>query len=318
MGEQPVLVAGEALMDVFPDGNEDLAAAERLRHRPGGAPANVAVALAALGTPTRLWARVGDDPFGDRIVDTLTSHGLATRFLEQDPAAPTTLALVDPSRDTFQFYRTGCADVRLGVDGEPPGLLDGIELAVFGGVALAERSLRERITRVMTRCADRGNTVIFDPNYREVLWSEDRFRRVVGERLSAIDVLTATAAELITIANAVDERTAAERIHERGCSTILVTAGAEGARLYADEESPFGPVRTSHPGYRVEAIDPVGAGDAFTAGIAAELAAGQTDPEAALAIANAAGALATTGQGAMATAPTMAQVETLIEDQSHV
>ncbi len=314
MEDETVLVAGEALIDVFPDDGADLATAERLRHRPGGAPANVAVALATLGIPARLWARVGEDPFGDRLVDEFAATGLSTRFLERDPDAPTTLALVNPAYETFQFYRAGCADVNLGSDGIPESLLEGVQLAIFGGVGLTERPLRNRLTQVMSRCATREIPVMFDPNYRDVLWDEDEFRRVIGKQLPAIDVLTATADELSMLTGTTDERAAAEQIHDRGCPTVIVTAGAKGARLYASARSPFGGTRTSHPGYRVEAVDPVGAGDAFTAGLAAELAKGNIDPDAALAVANAAGALATTDQGAMTAVPTMDRVLALIEN----
>jgi fructokinase len=71
-----LLVAGEALVDFIPDRPGPLADVETFTRRAGGAPANVAVGLATLGDPPLFWTRVGRDPFGDHLVETLADHGV--------------------------------------------------------------------------------------------------------------------------------------------------------------------------------------------------------------------------------------------------
>lgn len=83
MDDPRVLVAGEALIDLFPTTAGPIAEAETLRRRAGGAPANVAVGLARLGTPPLLWTRLGEDPFGDYLATVVTDAGIHDALLER-------------------------------------------------------------------------------------------------------------------------------------------------------------------------------------------------------------------------------------------
>jgi len=111
-----VLVAGETLIDFIPEGPGALDEIEGFARRAGGAPANVAVALSRLDEVPLFWTRVGADPFGDFLADTLAEYGVPDRFVERDPDAETTLAFVTHDEDadrSFSFYRDGTADTRM-------------------------------------------------------------------------------------------------------------------------------------------------------------------------------------------------------------
>jgi len=90
-----ILVAGETLVDLLPGAGETLHDVDGFTHRPGGAPANVAVGLTRLGSPPAFWTRLGDDPFGDFLRETLDEEGVPDA-LSQRVAGNTTLAVVSP------------------------------------------------------------------------------------------------------------------------------------------------------------------------------------------------------------------------------
>jgi len=90
-----ILVAGETLVDLLPGRGETLHDVDGFTHRPGGAPANVAVGLTRLGSPPAFWTRLGDDPLGDFLRETLDEEGVPDA-LSQRVAGNTTLAVVSP------------------------------------------------------------------------------------------------------------------------------------------------------------------------------------------------------------------------------
>ncbi|WP_207589249.1 PfkB family carbohydrate kinase [Halomontanus rarus] len=320
-----VLVAGETLVDFLPERPGPLSSVEGFDRRPGGAPANVAVALARLERTPLFWTRVGDDPFGRFLRETLADHGLSDRYLETDQDAKTTLAFVthDESGDrTFTFYREDTADTRM-----QPGTVDDETLAALewvhaGGVALSSGSSRTATIDLCERAAAQGCTVSFDPNARPELWPDDEtFARVVGETLEHVDVLKATVEELRTLG--FEGETPAEIASEvlaGNPHTVFVTRGSEGAVAVASEDAPWsgagtGRQQTDHSGFDVEVVDTTGAGDAFVAGTIAALADGH-DLETTLTFASAVAARATTAAGAMTALPDREGVESVLESES--
>ncbi|RKD95250.1 carbohydrate kinase family protein [Halopiger aswanensis] len=324
-----VLVAGETLIDFLPERPGPISSVEGFERRAGGAPANVAVALARLEHAPLFWTRVGADPFGRYLESVLTEHGLPDRFLERDPDAKTTLAFVthDETGDrSFSFYRDGTADTRL-----EPGRLDDPTLADrewvhTGGVTLSSGRAREATLDLLERAADAGCTTSFDPNFRPELWpDEETFRTVVRDALEHVDVLKATDEELETLGfgsdgdadrGGDDLETRARAALAAGPDAVFATRGGEGAIAVAAEDSPWagtGASTVEHPGYDADVVDTTGAGDAFVAGTIAALHEGRADLEATLAFANAVGAAATTAAGAMTALPDREAVRSMRE-----
>ncbi|NEU57029.1 carbohydrate kinase [Halorussus sp. MSC15.2] len=311
-----ILVAGETLVDFLPDSVGPLAHVENFSRRAGGAPANVAVALARLNATPWFWTRVGADPFGDYLAATLSSFGLPDRFVERDPAAKTALAFVSHDADAdraFTFYRDGTADTRVEPGGVPDETLDAVEWVYVGGVMLAADPGRTATLDLAERATERGATVVFDPNARPELWdrSDRDFQALVAEMLTFADVVKATPEDL-EVAGFEGESPEAlsAAVTETGPHTVLLTQGDAGAFAYATDRAPWGAGAASHAGYDVKPVDTTGAGDAFTAGALAALADADDDTSlsAVLGFANAVAAVTTTAAGAMAALPTREQV----------
>ncbi|MXV62265.1 carbohydrate kinase [Natronorubrum sp. JWXQ-INN-674] len=332
-----VLVAGETLIDFLPERPGSLEDVSGFDRRPGGAPANVAVALARLEHAPLFWTRVGDDPFGRYLESTLSDAGLPTKFVERDPDAKTTLAFVthDESGDReFTFYRDDTADTRLDPGRVDDATLADLEWVHVGGVTLAGGSSREATLDLLERASTAGCTTSFDPNFRPELWADaETFARVGREALAAVDVCKATVEELEALGFAGDSPDALARAvleygdDEAGPHTVFVTRGSEGALAVASAaalwdsgpESKLGTKsnpesnEVAHGGFEADAVDTTGAGDAFVAGVIAALRDGRS-LAGTLEFANAVAATATTDAGAMAALPTRDAVESMLED----
>ncbi|WP_227376628.1 carbohydrate kinase family protein [Haladaptatus halobius] len=326
-----ILVSGETLVDFLPERPGPLSDVSGFERRPGGAPANVAVALSRLDETPWFWTQIARDPFGDFLVDALADH-LPDRFVERDPDAKTTLAFVthDEAGDrAFSFYRDGTADTRLRPGGVSDDALAELEWVYVGGVMLTTDPARSATLDLAERAREADCAVVFDPNARPELWSDGEFAEAVREMLPFVDVVKATpddlemagfsardladSADLAAAANPPDSgdpANLAADVCEEGPHTVLLTLGGAGAYAHATADAPWGAGAAAHEGYDISVVDTTGAGDAFTAGALASLADGQPLAEV-LAFANAVAALTTTEPGAMTALPTRDSVAKL-------
>lgn len=306
-----ILVAGETLVDFLPDSAGPLSTVETFHRRPGGAPANVAVALSELDHTPVFWTRVGDDAFGEMLVRTLDGHGLPTEYIERDPDARTTLAFVshdEGGERSFSFYRHDTADTRIRSGTISDDVLVGVDHVVVGGVMLASGSAREATYDLMARGTDADCTVWFDPNARPELWHGADFQSSIAAALDRADVVTASPEDLAAAGfDDGDHGAMVEAVHEHGPHTVFLTLGCEGAYASATPAAPWDAATVRQDGYSVEAVDTTGAGDAFTAGALAAIAEGEPLDEA-VAFANAVAAVTTTANGAMTALPDRAAV----------
>ncbi|MDZ5809891.1 PfkB family carbohydrate kinase [Halorubrum sp. AD140] len=316
-----ILVAGETLIDLLPGAGETLHDVDGFSHRPGGAPANVAVGLSRLGAAPAFWTRLGNDPFGDFLAETLVAEDVpATRFERVD--GNTTLAVVSPpgvDGRRFRFYGSG--DVTFGFDpgSIPTDALASVSWVHLGGVALTHPDGREAMRELAAAAGERGCTVSFDVNYREDLVPD-------GERDAVVDAVREIVADS-DVVFASDEDVAATGISshegerlgrdllELGPHTAVVTLGAAGAVVASSAAAPWGERTVRHGGFAVDAVDATGAGDAFTSGLVARLSADEVDLADAVAFANATAALSVRERGGMTALPTEAGVEAFLADR---
>lgn len=319
-GSPRVVVAGETLIDFLPDREGSLSGVESFSRRAGGAPANVAVALAHLDETPRFWTRVGDDPFGDFLEDTLRKRGVPTEYLERDPVAKTSLAFVahgEKAERGFSFYRDETADTRMEPGGLPDSALEGVEWVHVGGVTLADEPSREATFDLMRRAREAGATVSFDPNARPELWETFDYVGSMREAFGLADVVKATPEDMAAFDVSGDASELAHAILDEGPHTALLTLGGEGSLAVTSDGSPWTADLSvvAHDGYEVTPVDTTGAGDAFTAGVIAALVGNEPLPEV-LAFANAVAAVTTTGAGAMTTLPDRGAVRAFRDERS--
>lgn len=284
--------------------------------RPGGAPANVAVAAAKLGAQAGFVGGLGDDLFGQFILRALDAFGVDTSaVLRQPPPTRTTLAFVDVAEDgdrEFTFYRSvPAADEMLAPDDITRESLSGASFANFGSIPLLKEPVRAAAHRFAELANEMDVAVAFDVNLRACLWqSLDAFRTAVEPILDLSTVVKLSEDELSPVLGTDDPDEGADMLLERGVSLALVSMGGEGA-WYATRR-----FRGHVPPFVIDdVVDATGAGDAFLAATLTHLSEnpGWLDDEApvreAVRRGAAAGALACRAFGAMQSLPTRDELE---------
>jgi len=317
-----IVTLGEVVADVY---REDAASEVELPFtaRPGGAPANVAVAAAKLGAEAAFVGRLGDDLFGDFVFRALEAAGVDTAaVLRQPPPTRTTLAFVEvaPGGDReFTFYRSvPAADELLAPGDIKHETLSGASFASFGSIPLIQDPVRSATRRFAEVAKELGVPVAFDVNLRANLWENvGAAREQVLPMLDLATVAKLSEDELSPVLGAQSPEEAADALLERGVALALVSLGAEGA-FYATRG-----FRGNLPGFEIdEAVDATGAGDAFLAAVLVPLSEspGWDSEEAAVREAvrrgTAAGALACTDFGAMRALPSREDLEQSINVRS--
>lgn len=306
-----IVALGEVVADIYRD--EETSPVELpFTARPGGAPANVAVASARLGAEAAFAGGVGKDLFGDFILRALESEGVDTSgVLRFESPTRTSLAFVEIGDDgdrSFTFYRSDPAsDELLSLEGIPQDLISGASFVNFGSIPLIKDPARSAIRHAAELARGMNVPVAFDVNLREHLWpSLDAARETVDPLLDISTVVKMGHDELLPLLGTDDQERAAKMLLDRGVALVLVSRGAEGAFYAASEFS------GALPAFEIESVDPTGAGDAFLAGVLTHLAEGEWTEELvreATRRGTAAGALACTSFGAMGPLPTKDELD---------
>jgi len=262
---------------------------------PGGKGANQAVAAARLGGRVSMVGRVGADPFGAALVEQLVDAGVDTRGVTRDPALPTgaALILVDTAGQNQIAVAPG-ANQAVGEEEVAAALaMLGPDDLLLVQLEVPLAAVREAVLR--TRAA--------------VLLNAAPPFRLDGELLQRLNVLVVneTEAEVLFARTVTGPEAAAEVTgiaRAAGVHLAIVTLGAAGA-VFSDGQSP----ELVAP-FRVQAVDATAAGDAFVGALAVALTAG-TPASAAVRLANAAGAAATTKRGAQSSLPSPSDLKRL-------
>lgn len=305
-----IVALGEVVADVYR--NEGSSNVEMpLNARPGGAPANVAVSAARLGVEAAFVGGVGQDLFGDFILRTLGTEGVDVSAVRRcEPPVRTSLAFVEikDGDRSFTFYRSDpAADELLAPEDITREVLSGASFVNFGSIPLIKDPVRSAIYRAVGLADELEIPVAFDVNLREHLWdSVGSAREAIAPLLGRSRIVKVSDDELLPLLGTEDVEEAAEMLLKRGAALVLVSLGAEGA-FYATRA-----FTGIIPAFKVEVVDPTGAGDAFLAASLVCLSGGEWEEERvreAVRRGTAAGAIACTGYGAMGTLPTKGELE---------
>ncbi len=289
-----------------------------------GAESNVALDLRRLMPDIEaVWiSRLGQDPDGDMILEQLRDR--ITVRAPQFDGEFTGIQLLNHlggGEVLRRYRRAGSAASRLTAAEVMPHL-DGSDLVHVTGITPAlSDTCRQTVMEVMRSAAERGIPVSMDVNYRDALWTPAEARAVCDEirRLATLFKVGHDEAETIWGLGLSAEEYA-RFFHDGNTSLIVITTGDSGAVAYDGEQV------ITHPGFTVEIVDPVGAGDAFVAGFLAgifqrcdipALLEMDSDTRAdilrrALEIANACGALVCTQHGDTEPMPDMGQVNEFV------
>jgi len=321
---RPVLSFGETLIDlIVADGAGSLETAEAFQARPGGAPANVTVALARLGVPSAFAGVVGDDPFGRRLRSGLAAEGVDVSRLRATADAATTLAFAwKDARGDGHFWIARAADVRLSpADAEAADIADAAAIVV-GSVALSAEPSRSAIDRAVDLAVAAGVPVCFDVNLRPTLWSDlAAARDACAPLLARATLVKLSLDDARGVLELDDPAVVVEAIRALGegpeAPLVVVTDGERGCWFGAGNRDDVLPEVRHVPAFTVPAVEPTGAGDAFHAALLARLLArGWRElTEEDVRHAAAAGALATTKSGAWEGLPAAADLDRFLAAQ---
>ena len=294
-----VWVTGDAVVDLIPDTESTYLKC------PGGAPANVAVAIARLGGKSAFFGRVGQDPLGRFMQNTLADEQVDTEFMLLDDAHRTSTVIVDlddSGERSFTFMVKPSADQFL-AESDIPQFNAGEWLHVCS-IALANEPSRSSTLEAMRQIKAAGGFVSLDPNLREEVWAKPaELKPVVRQAIELADVVKFSDDELMFLTDTTSLEDGLKAIESDSNSLVLVTQGAKGALVVFEGEQRL------LSGQTVKSVDTTGAGDAFVGGLLAKLSqhsdwANSSNIEAAVQWANGCGALATTQKGAMTALPT--------------
>ncbi|MDG6240386.1 aminoimidazole riboside kinase [Glaesserella parasuis] len=304
-----IWVLGDAVVDLIPDGdNHYLRCA-------GGAPANVAVGVSRLGGEAGFIGRVGNDPLGKFMQQTLQAEKVSTEQMILDPQQRTSTVIVglDQGERSFTFMVNPSADQFLEVN-DLPNFQQG-EWLHCCSIALINDPSRSTTIEAIRRVKQAGGFVSFDPNLRESLWSSlDEMKKVVNSVVAMADVLKFSEEELTLLTNTTNLEDATKEVTSLYPEKlIIITLGKDGAIYHLNGKSQVVASKALKP------VDTTGAGDAFVSGLLAGLSQVSNWKESDAVLvevirkANASGALATTAKGAMSALPNKAELEAFLK-----
>lgn len=314
MAVYDITVIGELLIDFTPvNCNGETA----FLPKPGGAPANVAVAVNHLGGRSAFLGKVGSDKFGQFLKGVLESEKVDTSGLIMDAVAPTTLAFVhlDENGDRdFSFYRKNCADTQLSIEDLNLPVIRQSKILHFGSVSLTDSPAKEAVLYAARYAREQGILVSFDPNYRPALWdSKGLAVASICEGLRLADIVKVSAEEMELITGETDCELGTKALAAYGAKLVVVTLGPDGAFFR------FGNDTAHIPTLDIKVKDTNGAGDAFFGGLLTRLTRDENpleksaeDISDAIRFANAVGALTTTKHGAIPAIPLLDEVERVL------
>ncbi|WP_121614409.1 carbohydrate kinase family protein [Mesobacillus foraminis] len=301
---------GEALIDFIAlEKGSELKDVPTFEKVPGGAPANVAVAVAKLGGRSSLITKLGNDAFGDFLLDVLKQNQMETDKVLRTSEAKTALAFVsvmeDGERD-FSFYRNPSADMLLLEQEIQEDWFSEGDILHFCSVDLVESPMKHANKKAIEGMKKRGGLVSFDPNIRLSLWNDyAACRRTVRSVLPYAHLEKVSDEELEFITGISQERDAIHSLFKGNYTKDMCFPSS---------------------GYPVEVADTNGAGDAFIGALLFKLLESGVRPnelvsflkakyDEVLTFANASGALTASVQGAIPALPTKSQVEQFLSER---
>ena len=297
----------------------------------GGSPTNTAVGGARLGLKTALLTRVGADHMGRFIREQLVREGVEVSSVLTDEARLTALVILgirDREQFPLIFYRENCADMALTKADVDNDLVRASEAVLINGTHLSQSEIFEASMHAAALCKAAGGRVVFDVDYRPVLWGltardlgEQRFvahdavTDILQRVLPVCDLVVGTEEEMHILGGSTDTITALRVVREHTDSLLVCKRGADGCSVFP------GPIPNTldegvvGPGFTVEVFNVLGAGDAFMSGF---LRGWLRDLplERCCELANACGAIVVSRHGCAPAMPTWVEMEGFLAERN--
>jgi 2-dehydro-3-deoxygluconokinase len=305
-----VITIGEAMAMFVATKTGELSAVDQFMKRVAGAELNVATGLARLGLKVGWVSRVGNDSFGQFVLDTLKKEGIETAGVTLDGRYPTGFQLkskvTDGTDPIVEYFRKGSAASHLSVEDFNPVWFTAARHLHLSGVAAAlSHSSYALLGHAAGAMKAAGKTISFDPNLRPVLWkSEAEMVEKLNHLAFQADWVLPGVKEGQILTGEKTPEGIADFYLNRGVKAVILKTGADGAwfKTADGEQGAVAAVKVEN------VVDTVGAGDGFAVGVVSALLEGKTLHQA-ITRGNIIGSLAIQVQGDSEGLPTREQLE---------
>ena len=268
-----IITIGESLVAFIPNTHTKLRYVQQFSKVVAGAESNVAVGLSKLGHPTSWVSKVGTDEFGQYIIRELRAEGVDTSHVLVSDEGPSGIMFKQFSANLASqvfYYRKGSAASTLKVADLDWEYLKDAKLLHLSGITPAlSTSCRDVVYELFSFAKQEGIPISFDPNIRRKLWSEAEAKRTLSPLIVQADIVLMGEDEGELLLDSDDRHSIASLLLEKGAKAVGIKRGGEGAYV-ADAAGGF-----DIPPYPVQAVDTIGAGDAFNAGFLAGILEGR-------------------------------------------
>ncbi|MBR2498757.1 MAG: carbohydrate kinase [Clostridia bacterium] len=300
-----VVCIGEILADMIGEEKNGIITYER---KAGGAPFNVACALKKFGSEVKFVGNVGDDLIGEFLIKFASDFGMDTSYINKDKDKNTTLAFVELNQEgerSFCFYRKNTADYFLPKVSDQ--LLEKADIVCIGSLMMSSESCVNYALDIIERAHELNKLVAFDVNYRTDIFRDTGSAvKTYKKILEKADIVKFSEDEVQIFTEKYIER-------ELNGKLVLITLGKNGS------EWRYKGNKNSQSSITVKVVDTTGAGDAFFAGALSVLDKVKDKNftfeqlDSALKFGNVAGALNTTGRGAIDNLPSLETINQYIK-----
>lgn len=265
-----ILCIGEALIDMIcTDKGKSLSNGNNFLKKAGGAPTNVAAAIAALGGKAELAAKVGVDPFGKHLIEVMNSFGVGTKNVLQDETYFTTFAFVSLMENGERdFYFNRGADGQLTRDEIDNIDLDEFSIIHFGSATgFLPGPLQAAYAGLLQKALQKNIFISFDPNYRHLLFKNNTqsFIDQTWNFLQSCHFFKVSDEEAMLITGKLTLDDAVMVLLEKTTAVFAITLGKEGTLLGINNETFI------VESIAVKPVDTTGAGDAFVGALLFQL-----------------------------------------------
>ena len=255
----------------------------------GGCAINAATALARLGLPVDVVGKIGQDPFGDFLLQVLGERGIGATGVRRDPQVGTavTMVLVEPDGERRFVHYIG-ANARLTLEDLDLSRIENASVLHVAGSLVMPGIDGQPTAQLLKKARAAGVTTFLD-----TVWDDTgRWMQVLEPCLPHIDYFIPSLPEAQALSGKANPEDIARFLLDQGVGTVGLKMGAEGCLVMSKATETI-----RLPAFQVDVVDATGAGDAFAAGfIAGVWNAWPLEDTARLA--NAVGALCVTGIGA--------------------
>ena len=294
----------------------------------GGSPTNISVCSQRLGLKTALLSAVGDDLTGKFIIDKLINENVSASNVFVIPGTKTNLVLcgiIPPDQFPLVFYREKAPENKITIALIEKIHLDAFKALLMSGTALSESPCRDAAIHLTKKAKQINIPVILDIDFRLIAWKNlEEYSKVITNYIKITDILIGTEEEILSVYLKKNEKIelkndsitqpklvgdvnkAIDNIFKMGPKLIILKKDVEGCVVYESNKQPL-----KIPSYKVDAINILGAGDAFAAGFIFGYLHGWSNYKSCR-LANACGAWLVTKNGCCNVAPTFDEISVFI------